>query len=141
MTVRSLSFQPEVYHWLRCWCRCKCSFPVCCKSIYREIMCIDFVLHNNDWCLLQLKYPNCAEGLVLLNCPAGRSTWTEWMLQKVSFRSESFILGSCQLLTLTQTFKMNSWYLRSGLFTAGTEQYLLWHLLGPVSIVFLRHNF
>ena len=32
---------------------------------------------------LQLKYTDKVDGLVLINCTSGKSTWTEWGLQKV----------------------------------------------------------
>lgn len=61
-----------------------------------------------------LRHPEKADALALVNCSSSTSSWTEWGFQK-----------------------LNSWYLKSGVFSANTEEYLLWHYFGSKT---LREN-
>ncbi|ELU16758.1 hypothetical protein CAPTEDRAFT_154459 [Capitella teleta] len=54
-----------------------------------------------------LMHADKVEGLVLVNCSAGKSSWTEWGYQK-----------------------LNAWHLKSGQLSAQVEEYLLWHWFG-----------
>lgn len=54
-----------------------------------------------------LDYPDCVDGLFLVNCTATVSSWTEWGYQK-----------------------LNAMYLRSSGMTASTQEYLMWHHFG-----------
>jgi len=57
-----------------------------------------------------LDHATCVDGLFLINCTAGKSSWSEWGYQKV-----------------------NSLYLKSSGMTASTLDYLLWHHFGKLS--------
>lgn len=54
-----------------------------------------------------LNNPDKVEGVVLINCNAGKASWKEWGYQK-----------------------LNAYHLKSGNMSSGTEEYLLWHWFG-----------
>ncbi|XP_064641158.1 protein NDRG3-like isoform X3 [Lineus longissimus] len=61
----------------------------------------------NILCRFALQHPEKCDALFLVNCTATAAGWTEWGYQK-----------------------LNSWYLKMGVITATTEEYLLWHWFG-----------
>lgn len=90
---------------------------VCMHFAIKSFIGFGFGAGANILCRFALNNPQMVDGLFLVNCPAGQSSWTEWFYQKLNIRS------------LTNFEEPNSDYV----LPQSVQDYLIWHLFSNLN--------